>query len=287
MHVALNRLYLKGYAMSQDQLPRVGASLNASRLRQYHDFIMNDNRDIELQDPANPGLLDSGWNDAAKELNALLDGHTGRRGIHGPFIDLTIGASDLKIRNAVIDRLKDGLEFGAEIGATHMVIHSPTRYLGTNPYEPPRNVLGLTDEYGSVHATVEAILPRAQELGCTIVIENLYDRNPYRLCSMVESFESEFVRLSLDTGHAFISSKLGGASPDHWVRLAGPLLAHLHLQDSDGDGDRHWPPGIGLMNWYALFRALNELETMPRLIIETFDDPIQGADWLIEQGYVR
>ena len=265
----------------------VGASLNAERLKQFHDFIMSRQRPIELQDPANPGLLDRGWTAAAREINALLDGHAGIRGIHGPFIDLPVGASDLRIRGVVIDRLKDGLEFGAEIGATHMVIHSPTRYLGTNPYEPPRSVLGLTDEFGSVRATVEAILPRAQELGCTIVIENLYDRNPYRLLAMVESFESEYVRLSLDTGHAFIASRLGGASPDHWVRLAGPLLHHLHLQDTDGDADRHWPPGIGQMNWYALFKAINELDHQPRLIIETFDDPVQGADWLIRQGYVE
>ncbi len=273
--------------MSQPVPAVVGASLNAERLKQYHNFIMAEHRPIELQDPANPGLLDRGWSDAAKEINSLLDGHTGIRGIHGPFIDLPTGANDLKIREVVVDRLKSGLEFGAEIGATHMVIHSPTRYLGTNPYEPPRSVLGLTDEFGSIRATVEAILPRAQEIGCTIVIENLYDRNPYRLLEMVRSFDSESVRLSLDTGHAFISSRLGGASPDHWVRLAGPLLAHLHLQDTDGDADRHWPPGIGQMNWYALFKAIGELEHEPRHIIETFDDPVQGADWLIGEGYVR
>ena len=271
--------------MSSASKSTVGASLNLKRLKEYHGLIVGQQRPVEFQDAANSGLLDGDWKAATSEINSLLDGHTAFRGIHGPFIDLTIGASDLKIRQAVIDRLLQGLEFGAEIGATHMVIHSPTRYLGTNPYEPPRSVLGLTDEFGSVTATVEAILPRAQELNCVIMIENLYDRNPYRLCRMVESFQSEHVRLSLDTGHAFIASKQGGASPDHWVRLAGELLGHLHLQDSDGDADRHWPPGIGDLSWYALFKALDEQDHQPRLIIETFDDPAQGVDWLVKQGY--
>lgn len=272
--------------MGLSSRPKVGASLNLERLKTYHDLIVGQQRPVEFQDAANSGLLDGNWKSATKEINELLDGHTAVRGIHGPFIDLTISASDLKIRQAVIDRLKQGLEFAAEIGATHMVIHSPTRFLGTSPFEPPRNVLGLTDEFGSVQATVNAILPRAQEIGCAIMIENLYDRNPMRLCSMVESFDSEFVRMSLDVGHAYVASRLGGASPDHWIGYAGPLLGHLHLQDTDGDADRHWPPGLGKVEWYALFKALDQLEHQPRLIIETFDDTARGVDWLVEQGYV-
>lgn len=266
--------------------PKVGASLNLERLKQYHDWVLSGQHPVEFQDAANTKLLDGDWKSVTSEINQLLDGHTGYRGIHGPFIDLTIGASDLKIRNAVIERLKQGLEFGAEIGATHIVVHSPTRFLGTSPFEPPRNVLGLTDEFGSVQATINAILPRAQELGCTIMIENLYDRNPARLCSIVESFDSEYVRMSLDVGHAYVASRLGGASPDHWVQYAGSLLGHLHLQDTDGDADRHRPPGLGKVQWYALFKALDQLEHQPRLIIETFDDTVRGASWLIEQGYV-
>jgi sugar phosphate isomerase/epimerase len=276
-----------GTKMTSSERPQVGISLNVERLRHYQDWILGVQRPVEFQDAANSGLLDNGWKSVAGEINQLLDGHTGYRGIHGPFIDLTIGASDLKIRHAVIERLKQGLEFGAEIGATHMVIHSPIRFLGSNPFEPPRNVLGLTDEFGSVQATVNAILPRAQEIGCTIVIENLYDRNPSRLCSMVESFDSEYVRLSIDVGHAYVASKLGGATPDHWVRHAGSLLAHLHLQDTDGDADRHWPPGFGSVQWHALFNALGEIEAEPRLIIETFEDPVPGVNWLNEKGYVR
>jgi sugar phosphate isomerase/epimerase len=273
--------------MTTESRPKVGVSLNVERLKKYHDLILRENRAVEFQDAANSALLDNGYRAVTREINELLDGHSGERGIHGPFIDLTIGASDLKIRAAVIERLKQGLEFGTEIGATHMVIHSPTRFLGTSPFEPPRSVLGLTDEFGAVQATVNAILPRAEQLGCTIVIENLYDRNPLRLCSMVSSFDSEYVRLSIDTGHAFVASRLGGATPDHWVRQAGPLLGHLHLQDTDGDADRHWPPGVGSMNWYALFTALGELDHQPRLIIETFDDPAQGVQWLVEQGYTQ
>lgn len=273
--------------MVNEGRPTVGVALNAERLKEYRDWVLESQRDLEIQDSANPFLLGNGWQDVATELKQLLDGHTGRLGVHGPFIDLTISAIDPMIRNAVVERLSQGLEFGAAIGATHMVVHSPVRFLGANPFEPARTILGLGTESDAVKSTLDAILPRAEQLGCMLVVENIFDRNPSRLRSVVESFDSEYVRMSIDIGHAHVMSKLGGASPEQWVHEAGPLLAHLHLQDSDGDEDRHWTPGVGTMQWHALFDELDRQGGDPRLIIETRDCPVEGANYLIERGYVN
>ncbi|TVR68293.1 MAG: sugar phosphate isomerase/epimerase [Sphaerobacteraceae bacterium] len=273
--------------MVNEGRPTVGVALNAERLKEYRDWVLDSQRDLEIQDSANPFVLGNGWKDVAKEVNQLLDGHTGRLGIHAPFVDLTIGAVDPLIRSSVVERLTQGLEFGAAIDATHMVIHSPVRFLGANPFEPSKPILGSGSEVDAVKATLDAILPRAEQLGCMLVVENIFDRNPTRLRDVVTSFDSDFVRMSIDIGHAYVMSKLGGASPEQWVREAGPLLAHLHLQDSDGDEDRHWTPGVGTMQWHALFEALNEQGGDPRLIIETRDCPIQGANFLSERGYVN
>ncbi len=69
----------------------------------------------------------------------------------------------------------------------------------------------------------------------------------------------------------------------------GPLLGHLHLQDSDGNIDRHWAPGKGNLNWYALFEALGTLSHNPRLILEikAKDQLRQSAAWLEERGLAR
>ena len=47
--------------------------------------------------------------------------------------------------------------------------------------------------------------------------------------------------------------------------------ADMHLQDVDGHLDRHWPPGMGNVNWQALFEALSELDHVPRLLLELKD----------------
>ena len=43
--------------------------------------------------------------------------------------------------------------------------------------------------------------------------------------------------LLLDVGHCLIAGEDAGAA----ARAAGPLLAHVHLDDNDGVGDLHWP----------------------------------------------
>ena len=45
-------------------------------------------------------------------------------------------------------------------------------------------------------------------------------------------------------------------------------MGHVHLQDADGYADRHWAPGEGTVNWYAVFRALREDAPQARLVLE-------------------
>ena len=91
------------------------------------------------------------------------------------------------------------------------------------------------------------------------------------LLTLVRSFDSPFVQLSLDTGHALIMHHCGGPTPDQWVYEAGATVGHLHLQDVDGQLDRHWPPGMGNVKWAALFEALSTLDHLPRLLLELKD----------------
>lgn len=276
--------------MAYNELPIIGASQAIAQLPKSRDWLIEGRRDLEISDPAaRPEMLDGGWRLLAREARALLDGHEGRRGIHAPAVDFSIKARDPRVRALAADRFLRSLEFGAEIGGSHMVIHSPFNYLGANPFVPPR--FGIDKDIALVHATLEEVLPAAEQAGCTIVIENAHDTNPALLLALVRSFDSEHVRLSLDTGHAFVTHCMGGPPPDQWVRGAGPLLGHLHLQDTDSLIDRHWLPGMGQVNWFALFEALGELQHRPRLIIETVDSDVRNLErasaWFADQWWAR
>lgn len=275
--------------MSKNALPTVGAAMSSEWLPKYLEWLIDAQRDLELQDAIPPELPDDELLPLARKIRNMLDGYEGRLGIHGPFIDLTIMARDPKIRAVVIDRLQRGLEFAAEVGATHMVLHSPFKYFGS-PFLPHSLGHGQESQINRAHDTIGGLIPVAKEANCTLVIETIFDLNPAPLLALIRSFKSDHVRLSIDTGHAFIThTQGGGPPPDLWVREAGALLEHVHLQDTDGQLDRHWVPGEGNINWHAFFEALSTLDHQPRLILELAEREsfIEGAAWLSEQGLAQ
>jgi sugar phosphate isomerase/epimerase len=254
----------------------------------HREWLIANQRDLELWDPSDGAVLDGDWRPLARQARDLLDGYTGRLGIHGPWDGLPLTCSDARVRALVAERLNQALAFAAEIGASHMVVHSPFDFFGS-PHVAHTPSDGLADLIELAHATLAEVLPRAAQTGCTLVVEVCYDKATSPLLALVRSFASEWVRASLDVGHALVMQQSGGPPPDQWVRDAGELLAHLHLQDNDGLLDRHWAPGEGSLGWHALFAALAEQTHRPRLLLELAEPAKirQGAAYLAGCGLAR
>jgi sugar phosphate isomerase/epimerase len=270
--------------MPQD-LPVVGVASEIARLPLYAEWLIASQRPLELQDPFfDLARFDTGAAALVRQTKSHLDGYAGTLGIHGPFVSLPLNAGDVRIRQAVSDRFMQALEFGAELEARYMVVHSPFTIFGHPLVEHTRTRL-LGHMIDAVHATLERPLALAQQIGCTLVIETIQDTNPVPLCALVSSFDAG-VRLSIDVGHTLITEQFGGPVAHEWVDAAGPLLAHVHLQDGDGVVDRHWLPGQGRLNWWALFQALQRSPAEPDLIIEVHDG-LAAFDWLAARGFVR
>ncbi|MEL6151499.1 MAG: sugar phosphate isomerase/epimerase family protein, partial [Chloroflexota bacterium] len=228
------------------------------------------------------------FTDHVKKIKTQLDGYTGRIGIHAPFWNLTLAAYDQRVRVVVQDRLNHALDAAAEIGATHMVIHSPLEFLGAPASLTSPGVASVT-VFDVVRDTLEEIVKRASEIGCTLVIENIYDTSPRLLTDLVASFDSDYVRQSLDTGHAYIMHHHRSAPPpDYYVNTAGELLGHIHIQDTDGYSDRHWAIGEGHINFQSIFNEVAKLDTNPRLILELRDHSgiESSATYLADLGLV-
>jgi len=266
-------------------LPLVGVAAEVAQLPLYADWLLADQRPVELSDTfVNLPRIETDGVSLVREAKSALDGYTGHLGIHGPFISLPLNAADVRIRQVVADRFVQALEFGAELGARHMVVHSPFTIFG-HPLVEHSPINDLQYVLDATHATLERPLALAKETGCTLVIETIHDLNPTPLCALVSSFD-EGVQLSMDVGHTLITEQFGGMMAHDWVRMVGPLLGHLHLQDGDGVVDRHWLPGQGRLNWWALFEALRRSPADPVVIIEVRDG-LTAAEWLISRGYVR
>ncbi|ORE92528.1 xylose isomerase [Stappia sp. 22II-S9-Z10] len=269
-------------------LPLLGAAMPLDVLETLRDFIVDEGRDLELQDFIFADVLDGDWQPKVDRARKLLDGYAGRLGIHGPFWGLTIASHDPEIRAVVTKRMRQGLAVCEALGATQMVIHSPVTTWDANNLD---NLPGQREALAErVHLTLDPVIAQAEAAGVTMVLENIEDKDPAARCVLADSFASPAVAVSIDTGHAHYAHGSTGAPPvDYYVRAAGDRLQHIHLQDADGYADRHWRIGNGTVNWPAVFAALGTLSSRPRLIMELRDKSgiVPSAAWLNAAGLAR
>lgn len=254
------------------ELPLLGAAMSTRELAGFQDFILSENRDLELQDFIEATVLNGDWKPLADHARALLAGYQGRLGIHGPFWGLNIATPDIDVRKVVTQRMMQGLEVCDYLGATQMVIHSPYTTWDFNNLDNFADRAAYERVLENCHATMAEPVRRAADIGVTMVIENIEDKDPDIRRILADSFESPAMAVSIDTGHAhYAHGSTGAPTVDYYVRRAGNRLEHIHLQDADGHADRHWCIGEGTIRWKQVFRALAELTSKPRLILELRD----------------
>jgi sugar phosphate isomerase/epimerase len=270
---------------------KIGAALMVADLPRYRDWLIDGQRDLEVQDFLRPGVLTGDWQGVVAEAKRHLDGFEGRLGIHGPFYDMALDMADAEIAPIVARRFVTGVEAAAALGASQMVIHSPfTTWDWFNFGDNPRSGNRPSAHDAKIDRVLALLAPavaRAEAEGVTLVIENIEDIAPGFRRELALRFASDAVRLSIDTGHAHYAHCATGAPPvDYFVTDAGAMLAHVHLQDADGFADRHWPPGRGTVNWHAVFRAIAALPQRPHLVLELRDagDIPAAMTWLEREG---
>ncbi len=248
-------------------LPIVGAAMPLDTFAELRDIMFEKDRDLELQDFHWPEVLEGDLSSLIEEAKTALDGYGGRVGIHGPFWDLPLATWDPQIREVIQKRMTKGLDVCEKIGGTHMVVHSPyLEWDHNNNLNYPGAREGIFER---THKTMDPIVKRAEEIGTTLVMENIGDIDPYFRVELAASFNSEAFKVSVDTGHAHYAYGSRNAPPvDYFIKAAGNDLHHIHLQDADGYADRHWPLGDGNILWPSVFNALHDLTSEPRLIIE-------------------
>lgn len=253
-----------------NSLPVIGACLPVEELATYRDWLIEKDRDLEIQSFTQPDVLDGDWRPLAEEAKRRIDGHRGRVGIHGPFWGLDLGSADPEIRKVVTRRILQGLDVCEALDARVMVLHSPFSRWTYNNF--PRYGAWRSGVYAAMQETLAPAVARAADQGVVIALENIEDTDPMERVEVARSFDSPAIAVSLDTGHAECARGVYGAPPvDYYVRAAGSLLAHVHLQDADGYADRHWAIGEGTIRWHSVFRALAEVDANPHLVLELRD----------------
>lgn len=252
-------------------LPLLGTAVTLPTYAPIRDWVCGPGRALEIQDFCQIGVLEQDHADLLAAWQKALDGHTGPRGIHGPFFGLDISTPDTEVRAIVQKRMLQALTVAERLGADLMVIHSPfNHWHQLNRANYPKVHPGLI---AAAAACLEPVLARAAEIGCTLVLENCDDTDPVARVEMARQIAHPNLKVSIDTGHADICH--GRYDAPHvvdYIAAAAGHLAHVHLQDVDGYADRHWHPGDGRIAWGPVFEALAALSERPRLTLEVRSD---------------
>lgn len=246
---------------------KIGACLAPHEIADHRDWLFDAERDLELQGFSQHADLTTQFEDRIAAAKSALLGFKGRLGMHGPFEGLDMDNKDPELRPVITARFLKALEAADRVGARQLVLHSPyTRWYAWNIM----NYQGYSEKkLARIHDIMTPVVKSAEGMGVTLVIENILDVDPATRRHMVDSFDSDAIALSIDTGHAHLARRMSGAPPvDYFVRDAGDQLKHVHLQDLDGHADRHWAPGEGEIHWAEVFRALAECTSEPHLVLE-------------------
>jgi sugar phosphate isomerase/epimerase len=213
---------------------------------------------LELQEFANPNLLDNDWRATLREYQSHLDGFDQPITLHGAFIDLISGSPDRRVAAIARDRYRQNLEVAHELDARVIDFHA--------------NYLPLVDHPSYLpdweNRQVEFWAPMAEEaarVGVTLVLENMWEPDPSIIYHILSRIQSPYLKACLDVGHASLYSRLPVGA---WIKQLGDQLIYTHLHNNHGTTDEHLAFGDGVLDFPELLATLRALPNPPMFILE-------------------
>ncbi len=213
--------------------PKVGNYLSFIRKNSLNLEIYFSSAALDRLDPAD-----------IQRLKESLDHHPSLS-IHAPFMDMSPGAVDSKVRAVTIERFSHVIDIARILLPEVIVFHS-----GYEKWKYAHRVDIWLE--GSL-LTWKPLIEKASGIGTRIAIENIFEDEPSNLLSLMRELHSEHFGICFDTGHCNLFSRLPLRD---WLTSLGPYLFELHLHDNDGSFDQHLPIGDGTFDFKALFSSL-------------------------------
>jgi len=179
--------------------------------------------------------------------------------IHGPFMDLSPGGVDRKIKEVTLDRFSKTIELARFLKPRTIVFHP-----GYEKREFDGNVnLWLESSLQTWSPLVE----EAEKRDLVFAIENVYEETPDSLKLLLDKIHSPHFRFCFDTGHHHAFSKRR-APLSNWIETLGSYLWEVHLHDNHTESDEHLPMGEGGFDFNHFFELLSHFRLNPIYTIE-------------------
>lgn len=121
--------------------------------------------------------------------------------------------------------LESSIRVCASLRASPLVLH----------YEQESRDVLVEQRFADAHARAASL---ARECGVLLCIENIEVERMEPVVRLVREIDSPALRMTFDTGHAFLAAGFFHFDFLESLRLAAPVVAHLHLSDNTGEFER-------------------------------------------------
>jgi sugar phosphate isomerase/epimerase len=218
---------------------------------------------LELQEFADPNVLDGDWRGLLKQYQAALVGFEGMLTLHGCYIDLVSGSPDKKLVALTRERYQHNIDIGRMLGATAIDFHA--NYLPL--VDQPSYLSGWIDRQVDFWS---ALSEQAGQQGIMLLLENMWEPNPDIIERILARIQSPHLKACLDVGHAYLYS---GMPLDAWIKTLGADLVYMHLHNNNGHHDAHLAFNEGGMDFPPLLDKLRNMPVPPIFTLEMPDLP--------------
>ena len=223
--------------------------------------------DFAVKNRINPEIyfsgddLDQYRNSDIQRLSETLHQHQLEITFHAPFMDLSPGGVDQRVKEITLDRFSKVIELARFFKPKSIVFHP-----GYEKWKFNGNVKMWLD---SSLQTWGPLVEVAEKRGQVLAIENVFEETPDTLLLLLSSLESPYFRFCFDTGHHNVFSKVPLSV---WLEALGKYLAEVHLHDNHREADEHLPVGEGEFDFNQFFVLLSEQKLSPIYTLEPHDE---------------
>jgi len=205
--------------------------------------------------------LDACQEKDVKQLAEILHRNGLEITLHGPFMDLSPGGVDQRIKEVTFDRFLKVIELALFFKPKTIVFHP-----GYEKWKFNGNVKWWLE---NSLQTWRPLVKEAEEAELVIAIENVYEEGPDPIQYLLEEIDSPCFRFCFDTGHYHIFGKV---PLPLWFETLGRYLQEVHLHDNHKEMDEHLPVGEGDFDFDQFFELLSHLKMNPIFTIEPHEE---------------
>ena len=175
----------------------------------------------------------------ARETKKLIDETPGLEvwSVHLPFsstLDISVKDADARAEN--VDIMSKMIRLAGEFKPKKLVLH---------PSSEPISDGDRTTRLNNAKESIGKLLPVAKETGAQLCIENLprtcLGRTSSEMWFLIQDYPE--VMVCFDSNHLLIEEH------NMFFGNVGTRIGTIHASDYDKVDERHWMPGLGVINW--------------------------------------